>query len=207
MDIMIFTGMLLLGGLVNFIKELDTKSVSRIAGIYIFIVMVTVAYTWIFFFAGMEDPDLFKVLSIFLQIIGVIVHGTLGYLAAYIALNFHPLADRDDHAALYRIIRLTLRAISISIANSFIAATVGKSLNMPYMSTFFIQSGYTSWFLYLVMAAESLGAFGILVHFKLKTGYLAAGGLIIIMLGAIYTHLHNHDPFSESYARSCSSSI
>ena len=25
-------------------------------------------------------------------------------------------------------------------------------------------------------------------------------GLVLIMLGAIYTHLHNRDPFSDSYA-------
>jgi uncharacterized membrane protein YphA (DoxX/SURF4 family) len=50
------------------------------------------------------------------------------------------------------------------------------------------------------MMAESLGALGILFHYKLKTGPLAALGLMVIMLGAIYTHLHNRDPFSDSYA-------
>jgi putative oxidoreductase len=71
---------------------------------------------------------------------------------------------------------------------------------MTYMTDFFKQSGYAIWFLYFIMAAESLGGIGILFHFKLKTGPLAACGLILIMIGAIYTHWHNHDPFSDSYA-------
>jgi uncharacterized membrane protein YphA (DoxX/SURF4 family) len=68
------------------------------------------------------------------------------------------------------------------------------------MIGFFKQSGYAVWFLYFIMAAESLCALGILLHFKLRTGIYAAIGLMAIMLGAIYTHLHNRDPFSDSYA-------
>ena len=68
------------------------------------------------------------------------------------------------------------------------------------MLDFFRQSGYANWFLYFIMAVEPFGALGILFHYKLKTGPLAGYGLIIIMLGAVYTHLHNHDPFSDSYA-------
>jgi 4-amino-4-deoxy-L-arabinose transferase-like glycosyltransferase len=71
---------------------------------------------------------------------------------------------------------------------------------MPYMIGFFKQSGYALWFLYFIIAAETAGAIGILMHFRLKTGFLAAICLALIMLGAVYTHLHNHDPFSDSYA-------
>jgi hypothetical protein len=196
---MIYTGTLLLGGLLNFIKEVDTKTVIRIAGIYIFIAWVAVIYTWIHLFIGINDADLQKVLGTFLQIIDLIMYGTLGYLAAYIALNFQQLTEQAENAALQRIIRKTLRAVSIAIANTFMVVTLGKSLNMPYMPVFFKQSCYAIWFLYLIMGAEPLGAIGILFHSKLKTGPLATFGLIIVMLGAVYTHLHNHDPFSDSY--------
>lgn len=199
MDIMIFTGVLLLGGLINFIKEVDTKTVIRISGIYIFIAWVSIIYTWIHLFIGINDADLQKVLSVFLQIISLIMNGMLGYLAAYIALNFQELTEQSHDAALQRIIHKTLRAVSIAIANTFMVVTLGKSFNMPYMLAFFRQSCYAVWFLYFVMGAEPLGAIGILFHSRLKTGPLATFGLIIVMLGAVYTHLHNHDPFSDSY--------
>jgi hypothetical protein len=197
MDIMIFTGVLLLGGLINFIKEVDTKTVIRISGIYIFIAWVSVVYTWIYYFTGVNDADLEKVLSIFLQFISLIMYGTLGYLAAYIALNFEELTELAENKALQRIIRKTLRAVSIAIANTFMVVTLGKSLNQPFMLTFFRQSCYAVWFLYFIMGAEPLGAIGILFHSKLKTGPLATWGLIIVMLGALITHLYYHDPFSD----------
>ena len=199
MDIMIFTGVLLLGGLINFIKEVDTKTVIRISGIYIFIAWVSVIYTWIYYFTGVNDADLQKVLSIFLQIINLIMYGTLGYLAAYIALNFHELSEQAENAALQRIISKTLRAVSIAIANTFMVVTLGKSFNEHNMLAFFRQSCYAVWFLYLIMGAEPLGAIGILFHSKLKTGPLAALGLILVMLVAVSTHVYYHDPFSDFY--------
>jgi len=65
---------------------------------------------------------------------------------------------------------------------------------------FFQQSGYSIWFLYFIMTAEAAGALGILLHFKLRTGITATAGLMLIMLGAVYTHWHNKDPFSDSLA-------
>ncbi len=194
---MIFTGVLLLGGLINFIKEVDTKTVIRISGIYIFIAWVSVVYTWIYYFMGVNDADLQKVLSLFLQLIGLIMYGTLGYLAAYIALNFQELTEQAENAALQRIIRKTLRAVSIAIANTFMVVALGKTLTEHNMLAFFRQSCYTVWFLYFIMGAEPLGAIGILFHSKLRTGPLATLGLIAVMLGAVTTHLYYHDPFSD----------
>ncbi len=199
MDIMIFTGVLLLGGLINFLKEVDTKTVIRISGVYIFIAWVSVVYTWIFYFTGVNDADLQKVLSIFLQFISLIMYGTLGYLAAYIALNFQELTEQSENDALQRIIHKTLRAVSIAIANTFMVVTLGKSIQEPNMLVFFRQSCYAVWFLYFIMGAEPLGAIGILFHSKLKTGPLATLGLIIVMLGAVATHLYYHDSLSDSY--------
>lgn len=199
MDIIIFAGTLLLGGLFNFLKEVDTKTVIRITGIYIFIAWVSVIYTWINLFAGINDADLQKVVGAFLQIIDLIMYGTLGYLAAYIALNFQQLTEQAERAALQRIIGKTLRAVSITIANTFMVVTLDKSLSMPYMLVFFKQSCYAIWFLYFIMGAEPLAAIGILFHSKLKTGPLAAFGLMIVMLVAVYTHIHHHDPVSASF--------
>jgi hypothetical protein len=199
MDIMIFTGVLLLGGLINFIKQVDTKTVIRVSGIYIFIAWVSVLYTWIYYFTSVDDADLQKVLSIFLQLISLIMFGTLGYLAAYIALNFQELTEQAENAALQRIIRKTLHAVSIAIANTFMVLTLGKSLTDHNMLAFFRQSCYAVWFLYFIMGAEPLGAIGILFHSKLRTGPMATLGLIIVMLAAVTAHVYYHDPFSDFY--------
>src|ERR1700744_5087341 len=199
MDVLILIGLLLLGGLFNFIKELDIRSASRLAGMYVFVAIVATLYAWIYHFVC-RDVDLLKVLKIFLEVINSLANALLGYLAYYIMLNFHELMDNDENIGLKSVIRLTRWAISISIANTFILATAGKSRNITYMLDFFKQSGYANWFLYFIMIAESLGALGVLFHYKLKTGRLAAWGLVVIMLGAIYTHLYNRDPFSDSYA-------
>jgi hypothetical protein len=199
MDVLILIGLLLLGGLFNFIKEFDIKSASRLAGMYVFVAVVAALYTWIYYFVC-RDADLLKVLKVFLEVINSLAHALLGYLVAYIILYFQQSDSEPENAGLKNVIRLTRWAISISIANTFILATAGKSQNMSYMLDFFRQSGYANWFLYFIMSVEPLGALGILFHYKFKTGPLAAGGLIIIMLGAVYTHLHNHDPFSDSYA-------
>src|ERR1700712_4798119 len=104
MDIMIFTGMLLLGGLLNFIKEVDIKSARRIAGIYIFLVLVAAVYTWIFYFVGIKDADLLKVIGIFLKIMHIMANAVLGYLATYIFLNFQPSDDQAENEGLKNII-------------------------------------------------------------------------------------------------------
>jgi hypothetical protein len=199
MDFLVLIGLLLLGGLFNFIKEFDIRSASRLAGIYVFIAIVTALYTWIHYFVA-GDADLLKVLNIFLKVINSLAHTLLGYLITYITLNFQQLTDEAEKASLKNVTCLTRWAISISIANSFILATAYKLQNMSYMLNFFRHSGYANWFLYFIMSVELLGALGILIHYKLKTGPLAAWGLMIIMFGAIYTHLQNDDPFSDSYA-------
>jgi hypothetical protein len=49
--------------------------------------------------------------------------------------------------------------------------------------------------MYAVMAAEILGALGLLFA---RTRLAAAGGLALLMLGAIGTHLRNGDPFADA---------
>ncbi|MBS1530962.1 MAG: DoxX family protein [Bacteroidetes bacterium] len=104
-----------------------------------------------------------------------------------------------ENGYLFALVRTALWGASILTGISFITETVWKAVNFDKMHHFFAGSGYAAWFLYFIMAAEFLGGLGILLNFKLKTGPLAAGGLMIIMLGAVYTHIHNHDPFSDSY--------
>ena len=88
-----------------------------------------------------------------------------------------------------------LKGVSLSVSISFFSAEVGKLAHDAEMRQFFLQSGYPVWFLYSTMIAETAGAFGLLFR---RTAVLAALGLSAIMIGAMATHAHNRDPFSDS---------
>jgi putative oxidoreductase len=200
MDVLIYIGLIILGGLLNFLWEPGAKSVYCLAKVYLILAIYLALAVWVFYFAGIKNQFLIGTLSLLIQYGGYLAHLMLGYLSGNILINLKPKDDKPVDPELRGIIHITLWAISVTIGNSYLVASVGKSTNMPYMIGFFKQSGYALWFLYFVIAAETAAAIGILMHFKLKTGALAAIGLILIMLGAVYTHLHNHDPFSDSYA-------
>ena len=80
-------------------------------------------------------------------------------------------------------------------ALSYLAIEAGKLAHDAEMREFWIASAYPVWTMYAVMAAEVLGAAGLLVP---RTRVWAAAGLSLLMLGAIGTHAKNGDPFSDS---------
>ena len=200
MDIMIFTGLLLIGGLLNFIWEPSNKTVHCLAKCYLLLAIYMAFVAWVFYFAGIKNAFLLKALDVLLHYGGYLAHLVLGYLAGNILMGIRSKDAQENLLETRAILNITLWALSVSIGNSFLVSTVGKVVYMNDMIAFFKQSGYAMWFLYFIMAAESTGAIGILLHFKFKMGSLAAIGLVLIMLGAICTHWHNHDSFSDSYA-------
>lgn len=200
MDILIILGLLILGCLLNLVWEPGFKPANSVAKAYLSLTLILAVAVWLFYFAGIKNALVLKVLGILLQYGGYLSRLVLGFLTANIMFKIWLKDTVTDCSGLKAIIRTTLWAISIGIANSFLVATVGKSTNMFYMIGFFKQSGYAVWFLYFIMTAETACALGLLLHFKLRTGMYATMGLMLIMLGAVYTHLHNRDPFSDSYA-------
>jgi uncharacterized membrane protein YphA (DoxX/SURF4 family) len=97
-----------------------------------------------------------------------------------------------------------LKGICVSVSLSFLATEAGKLAHRAEMLQFFEQSGYPAWFLYFIIAAKTAGAIALLIP---QTLLPATFGLAIIMLGAIRTHFHNHDPFSDFSKPSISSSF
>jgi hypothetical protein len=85
--------------------------------------------------------------------------------------------------------------LCVSVSISFLGTEIGKVAHEADMRQFFVQSGYSVWFLYFIMIAETCGAIGL---FFTSTQLTAAFGLTIIMVGAIGTHARNRDPFSDS---------
>ncbi|HTE01865.1 MAG TPA: DoxX family protein [Mucilaginibacter sp.] len=200
MQLQIFIGMVILGGLLNFIKEPNERYVRGIALGYLWLALLLSLTAWVFYFAGIKNTIILGMLSLIMSWGGALGHLALGYLIVNVLVALKSKDNSYDNYQLKNMIRPTLWGISILVGNSFIIATTGKAQHMAEMLTFFNTSGYANWFLYFIMTAEALGGLGVLLHFKLKTGPLAAAGLMLIMLGAVYTHWHNHDPFSDSYA-------
>ncbi len=88
-----------------------------------------------------------------------------------------------------------LNGVCLSVAVSFICTEIGKLTHDAEMRQFFLQSGYPIWFLYFVITCEILGSIGLLIP---RTRVTAAACLSLLMIGAIRTHAHNGDPFSDS---------
>lgn len=200
MQVLTFVGIIILGGLLNFVLKPGAKIVFKLAIAYIFFALVVSVCTWVFYFAGIKNATVLKSISFVMSWGGMLGRILLGYLLTYILLALKSHLPEENMRSLRLLIRTTLIAISIITGNAFIIATAGKITCLGQMLDFFKQSGYAAWFLYFIMIAEPLGGLGILFHFTLKTGPLATACLMFLMLGAVYTHWHNKDPFSDSYS-------
>ena len=93
----------------------------------------------------------------------------------------------------------TLWAITIINGFEFIIETGYKIKNLDDLVSQFASYGYAVWFLYFIMITETLGGILVLLHFKLKTGPVAAAYLMIVMLGVVYSDWAKGAPFSYSY--------
>jgi uncharacterized membrane protein YphA (DoxX/SURF4 family) len=89
----------------------------------------------------------------------------------------------------------TLRGLCVSTALAFLATEVGKLAHQAEMRSFFTASGYPAWFLYVVIAVETIGSLGLL---EPRVRLVAACVLALDMIGAIATHARNGDPFTDS---------
>ncbi len=192
--------LLIAGGLLNIIKKPGKNYAHILSKTFIYLMLIIGISYWILIFPQIKNPELIKVLTSIQQYTGLLGYLMLGYLMTYIGLSLKLKSTYDENNHLKEIISSTLAGSSIFTGNIFIIATVGKIENFKGMSDFFTVSGYAIWFLYFIMCAEAFGGLGIWLHFKLKTGPFAAIGLILVMIGAVYTHWHNKDPFSDSYA-------
>jgi uncharacterized membrane protein YphA (DoxX/SURF4 family) len=88
-----------------------------------------------------------------------------------------------------------IRGLCVSASLAFIATEIGKLAHDSEMQAFFVASGFAVWFLYAVIALETLGAVGLLVP---GVRLVAASGLALVMVGAIATHARNGDPAADS---------
>jgi putative oxidoreductase len=89
--------------------------------------------------------------------------------------------------------------LAILTALVFLMSSLTKLTGDATMIESFGRYGYSIGFMYFIGVAELLGALGLLLgkFITPKVPRLAAGGLVIIMLGAIVTHAL-HDPIQQA---------
>jgi hypothetical protein len=199
MEILLSLTFLICGLLANFLIKPKVASVYSMVRIFVGIALVITLSSWLILVAEIKSMIIPSALTFFLRWAEIFWHLIIGFLIGNIALKIRSNIFIDDFE-LKKNTRTTLWAVSFMSGNIFLIAALGKFFNMANMTAFFTSSGYAVWFLYFIIVAELLGGLGICFHFKLKTGPLAAGGLSLIMAGAVYTHWKDHDPFSDAFA-------
>jgi len=91
----------------------------------------------------------------------------------------------------------TRSALRLSVALGFALTTIGKTVSLDFMLDFFAQSHYSKGFLFVIMSVEVVG--GVVILLPWRGAVIAAtAALGVVMFGAIYTHLHNGEPFDYS---------
>jgi len=200
MELLLYVAALVIGGLSNLFLKVKPKTIHVVSIVYIYSTSIVSISYWIFYFSGLKNAILLAFFKFVIDYGRYVFTLLLGLLVVRIQrLATWPTTGSDASYAV-KLSKNVVLGLSILTSNIFLVATVGKIENFGNMSSFFISSGYSVKFLYFIMIVESLGGLGILLNFKLRTGPVAAAGLICIMIGAVYTHWHNHDPFSDSYA-------
>jgi uncharacterized membrane protein YphA (DoxX/SURF4 family) len=73
----------------------------------------------------------------------------------------------------------------------------GATFFGPPYSVKFVDWGYPSWFRFIVGAGELLAAV-LLVIPERRFRFMGAATLVVILVGAVITHIANQDPLAES---------
>lgn len=91
---------------------------------------------------------------------------------------------------------ISMYVLQYLLAFAFIAAGATKLSANPMMVENFANFGFASWFLFFIGGAELLGGLGLVIskYVHPKLPMLATIGLMIIMVGAIGTHIFAGDP-------------
>ena len=82
---------------------------------------------------------------------------------------------------------ITVWALIALAGLAFAAAGTAKLMGVPQLHASFATMGLPAWFGYFIGACELAGAIGLFIR---KLSAIAASGLVAIMLGAIFFHIH-----------------
>jgi len=84
----------------------------------------------------------------------------------------------------------TRTAVTWILATIFLASGGAKLAGLEFEFKAFERWGYPAWFVYVAGSIEVAGAIGLLVR---RLSAIAAAGLALFMLGAVWTHLSHQE--------------
>jgi putative oxidoreductase len=85
---------------------------------------------------------------------------------------------------------IVLWVVSVLLAAMFVFSGVFKLLKPAEAKAGFVHYGYAAWFAIFIGVCELLGGLGLLIP---RLAALAAAGLSVIMIGAVYTHFSHRE--------------
>ena len=199
MDVILIIGFFVMGSLLNAIMKPAARTVYNLSLCYTALSVVLALSYWLLYFTTAKSSILVNTFEVRVHIGELLWYGMFGYFMFNIIAAFGKERNAIDTDQLRKTIRTTLWSGSILTANFFIMeAAVGEI--QPFTACYFTASGYAIWFFYFVLTTEFIGGLGILFHFKFKTGVPAAALLMLIMIGALYTHRNNGEPLTRAHS-------
>lgn len=199
MSILIFIVVVLAGCILGFIIKPSSQLDMPLSKFYVFVASLLILNAALVNFANIQSSGVISVLVFVLDWGKSLNFLFIGYFTIHISRVLKSKDQIESSYALNKIISTSLWAITIINGFGFIIETGYKLKNFDDLVEQFSHYGYALWFLYFIIITETLGGIGVLLHFKLKTGPLAALGLMLIMLGVVYTNWHVNDPITYSF--------
>jgi uncharacterized membrane protein YphA (DoxX/SURF4 family) len=199
MQILLFIAALIVGVVLGVIIRPNAKSDNSLAIGYIIFTLLFRINAALVNFANIQNAALLQPFLFVLTWGKSLSYLIIGYLIVRIHYSIKSNHPTAANYPLKKIVAHTLWAITIINGFEFIIETGYKIKNFDDLVSQFASFGYAVWFLYFIMICETLGGILVLLHFKLKTGPVAAASLMIIMLGVVYSDWHKGNPFSFSY--------
>jgi putative oxidoreductase len=95
-------------------------------------------------------------------------------------------ATRTNDGATGRVRTITLWILQVTVALAFLAAGGFKLAGAEQMVAAFDKIGWGQWFRYVTALLEVAGAIGLFIP---RYAFYAAGLLMLVMAGAIFSHL------------------
>jgi hypothetical protein len=172
----------------------------KIARVALWLSLVIVISGCIHFFAGIADSVVDNIISGLFNWGKVTAFFLVALLTGLLLKGSWSSKPGSSMTAVdNKMVVQTFLPAAIVCASFFFMVTIGKSKAPKEMEAFFVQSGYPASFNYVVMVIECLFSVGLLLHPKLRSGLASSLVLLLVMIGAVITHLRNGDPISDSY--------
>ena len=142
--------------------------------------------------------------SMTLKWIGMATLVLLGYGLAYMIGNrpdkTGQYSEEKRSATWTQSVIWLKRGLSLQLGISFIANGAEQYLDVADIEKWFIASGYTAGFMYLIIAIQIIAGALLLLNLRFHAKTSVVSLLLAIMIGAVITHIRRGDAFNIAIA-------